>query len=193
VYQSEGLHNIENTTAAIAVALHLGCLPERIAEGVRTFKGIQRRFEYIYQDERCVYIDDYAHHPEELNAVIGAVRHLYPNRRIVGAFQPHLYSRTQDFADEFAEALTTLDEVLLLDIYPAREEPIEGVNSRMLLDKTQHRHKHLLTKEALLTYVSNTDIDVFLTLGAGDIGAMVPTIAQCLSEKQESVRHESTS
>lgn len=172
-----GRHNVMNATAAIAVAKYLGCDEQKIRQALRTFKGIWRRFEWVYMSPETVYIDDYAHHPEELKAAIRAARSLFPQRKLTGVFQPHLYSRTQDFVDGFAEALDELDEVLLLDIYPARELPIEGVTSQIIFDKMKNQHKVLLAKNDLIEKLKQQRLEVLLTLGAGDIGAMVKDIA----------------
>ena len=164
-----GRHNVENATAALSVALQLGVEEAAIREGLRSFRGIRRRFEILYRSEGRAYIDDYAHHPSELAAAIGAARELFPGKRITGIFQPHLYSRTRDFADGFAEALDQLDEILLVEIYPARELPIEGVESRLLLSKMKKREKRLASKAGLLEEVEKSHPEVLLTLGAGDI------------------------
>ncbi len=177
-----GEHNAWNATVAIAIAQQLGAQEADIRAALKTFKGIQRRFEVVYEGEEQVYIDDYAHHPTELAAAIQAARTLYPNRHLTGVFQPHLYSRTQDFALEFAEALDALDSVLLLDIYPARELPIEGVTSSLIYDKMQGTDKLLLEKKVLLSTLKNRDLDVLMTLGAGDIGAMVSEVAAVLKK-----------
>ena len=177
-----GAHNVMNATAAIAIAKKLGCTAESIRTALRTFKGIKRRFEFILNTEKCVYIDDYAHHPEELNAAIDAVKTLYPERTITGVFQPHLYSRTQDFVDGFAAALDALDKVVLLDIYPARELPIEGVTSAIIFDKMTNDDRGLIAKSELLEELKTRDLDVLVTLGAGDVGALVPKIAEMLSK-----------
>jgi len=175
-----GLHYIENTLAAIAVGIHLGLNEKQIKEGVESFKGVERGFDTHISGE-VVYIDDYAHHPEEIRATVHAVRMLYPGRKIVGAFQPHLYSRTRDFADEFAAALSTLDEVILLDIYPAREKPIPGVSSEMILKKVTGKNKFLLSKTELLAYAGKLTNEIFLTLGAGDIGLLTDKIKNRLT------------
>jgi len=179
-----GQHNALNATAAIGVARQLGCSEAAIREGLKTFQGIKRRFEQVSKTDTQVYIDDYAHHPKELEAAIKAARTLYPNRKITGVFQPHLYSRTKDFAEGFAKALDALDEVLLLDIYPAREAPIKGVSSAIIFDKMQLTNKQLIRKETLINTLENKNIDVLLTLGAGDIGALVPTIAQLFNKRK---------
>lgn len=178
-----GNHNVENALAAIGVAKKLGCSNKSIQEGLLSFEGIKRRFELVEAKERgIVYIDDYAHHPTELVAAIKAVRVLCGNRKITGVFQPHLYSRTQDFAAEFALALDLLDEVILLDIYPAREQPIAGVTSEIILNKMQSKNKTLITKKDLIPTLKTKELDVLVTLGAGDIGAMVEEIHQLIKE-----------
>jgi len=174
--QVPGLHYVENTLAAISVAIRLGLDDTQIRKGVESFQGVERRFDVRF-DGDVVYIDDYAHHPEELKATIGASRMLYPGRKICGVFQPHLYSRTRDFADEFAAVLSELDEVILLDIYPAREKPVAGISSEMILKKINNTDKHLFNKEELITFVRQLTNEVFLTLGAGDIGLLADEIA----------------
>jgi UDP-N-acetylmuramate--alanine ligase len=177
-----GHHNVANAMAAIAVAKLLGCTEDKIRQALRTFKGVWRRFEWIYTGPDAVFIDDYAHHPAELQAAIRAARSLFPGRKLTGIFQPHLYSRTNDFADGFASSLEALDEVILLDIYPAREEPIEGVNSEMIAAKMKHPNVVVMHKNKLIDELKNREIDVLMTLGAGDIGALVPKIAATLFE-----------
>ena len=168
-----GRHNIENALAAITVALELGAAPTQIREGLLSFRGIGRRFEFQIREERLLYIDDYAHHPAELDAAIGAARELYPGRKLTGVFQPHLFSRTRDFVGGFAAALDKLDEVFLLDIYPAREEPIPGVSSRIIFDLMKNKRVKLLAKNELLDNLDPTSVEVLLTLGAGDIDTLV--------------------
>jgi UDP-N-acetylmuramate--alanine ligase len=175
-----GRHNVENATAAIAVAQLLGCEEQKIRQALRTFRGIWRRFEWVYQSPDAVFIDDYAHHPEELKAAIRAARSLFPDRKITGVFQPHLYSRTRDFVDGFAEALDELDELLLLDIYPARELPIDGVSSKIIFDKMKSKNKQLISKNNLIEKLKEKKIEVLMTLGAGDIGAMTKEIAKAI-------------
>ncbi len=163
-----GRHNVENAVAALAVALQLGVSEDDARKALSRFRGIKRRFERLYDSGDQVYIDDYAHHPSELMAAIGAARELFPGRKITGVFQPHLYSRTRDFAEGFARALDQLDEVILMDIYPAREKPIPGVSSDMLaglMEKPAIR----AGKDNLMEILRTKDIDVLLTLGAGDI------------------------
>ncbi len=171
-----GRHNVENATAAIAVALQLGVSHESIRLALETFKGIERRFDFIYRDEQVVYINDYAHHPTELKAAIGAAKELFPDRKITGIFQPHLYTRTRDFQDGFAEALDELDEILLMDIYPAREEPIPGVTSEIIFEKMKNPNKTLVWKSNLMDVLKTKDLEVLLTLGAGDIDIFVEPI-----------------
>lgn len=181
-----GKHNIENATAAITVALRLGVAPKNIKKALASFKGIKRRFELIYRDDQVTYIDDYAHHPSELNAAILAAKMLHPNKKITGIFQPHLYTRTQDFVDGFAKALDTLDEIILMDIYPARELPIEGVTSKLIFDKLKNKHKTLVTKASLMKHLNQQDnLEILLTLGAGDIDVFIESIKKMLENKNQ--------
>ncbi len=178
-----GSHNVMNAVAAIGVAKKLGCSDKTIKNALLSFKGIKRRFELLEAKERgVVYIDDYAHHPTELIAAIGAVRMLCGNRKVTGVFQPHLYSRTQDFSEEFAIALDQLDEAIILDIYPARELPIEGVTSGLILDKMKLKHKELTSKKDLIKVLRTKQLDVLITLGAGDIGVLVDEVHQLVKE-----------
>jgi UDP-N-acetylmuramate--alanine ligase len=176
-----GRHNIENALAAASVAELMGVTIEQIAHGISTFTGVQRRFEFKVRKKNVVYIDDYAHHPEELRACISGVRELFPDKKITGIFQPHLFSRTRDFMDGFAKSLAMLDQLILLDIYPAREEPIEGITSTALLNRIEIQDKLLCSKERLLETVSNLQPEVLLTLGAGDIDQFVQPLQQLLS------------
>ncbi|WP_396217457.1 UDP-N-acetylmuramate--L-alanine ligase [Flavobacterium sp.] len=178
-----GHHNLTNALLAFAMAKSYGISNDKISNALATFQGVRRRFSFQIRNEKLVYIDDYAHHPTEINAVHQAVRELYPNKKIIACFQPHLFSRTKDFVDGFAESLSQFDEILLLEIYPARELPIEGVNSSWLLDKITSKKKQLVTKEKLLTYFENSDVEVYVTIGAGDIGEMVKDIKKVLNEK----------
>lgn len=178
-----GLHNVENSIAAVAVAQQLGVKADKIKEGLRSFQGVKRRFDYRVKSKNLVYVDDYAHHPEELKAAIGAAKQLYPDKKITGVFQPHLFSRTRDFADAFAESLDLLDECILLDIYPARELPMEGVTSQMLLDKMKSKQKHLVKKENLLAFLKDKPLEVLLTMGAGDIDKFVQPIEEMLKKR----------
>ncbi len=171
-----GLHNVENSIAAVAIAQQLGIKGDVIKEALRSFSGVKRRFDYRVKNEKVIYIDDYAHHPEELLATISSVKRLFPDKKITGIFQPHLFSRTRDFIDGFANSLSLLDECILLEIYPAREKPIEGVNSQWLLEKVNCTNKKLLTKEALLKEIELTKREIILTMGAGDIDTVVEPI-----------------
>jgi UDP-N-acetylmuramate--alanine ligase len=178
-----GLHNVENAVAAIAAAQALEVEGDRIRKACASFSGVKRRFEYQIKRDDLVYIDDYAHHPAELAAAIGATRLLYPNKKITGVFQPHLFSRTRDFADEFAKSLDMLDECILLDIYPARELPIEGITSEMLLNKMTLDNKKVMSKYNFINQFSRQGIEVLMTLGAGDIDTLVePIKLKLLSE-----------
>ncbi len=179
-----GRHNLENTAAAIALALKCGVSKEEVRSGLASFRGIHRRFEYQPNTGDVVFIDDYAHHPEELRATILAVRERHPGKRITGVFQPHLFSRTRDFADAFAESLALLDEVLLLEIYPARELPIPGIDSQWLLDKINHPHKKRIAKSQLLPTIRERVPEVLLTLGAGDIDREVEPLRRMLEERR---------
>ncbi|HMN31752.1 MAG TPA: UDP-N-acetylmuramate--L-alanine ligase [Chitinophagaceae bacterium] len=178
-----GLHNVENAVATFAVASLLGIEFEKIQNAIATFKGVKRRFEYIIKNENLVYIDDYAHHPEELKMLLQSAKSLFPRRKIRVVFQPHLYSRTKDFAAEFARSLDLADEVVLLDIYPAREHPIEGVNSQLILQYMSLNNKHVLSKDGLLDWVKLTQFDVLITAGAGDIDQLVLPIKKLLESK----------
>lgn len=176
-----GRHNIENAVAAIAVALTLGIEEEKIKLALQNFKGVKRRFEFHVRTSKKIFIDDYAHHPEELKACILSIKELYSDKKITGIFQPHLYSRTKDFADDFARSLDMLDECILLDIYPARELPIEGVSSQMILDKMKIKEKKILSKQEVLNYIENKQPEVLITLGAGDIDQLVEPIKKIYS------------
>jgi UDP-N-acetylmuramate--alanine ligase len=180
VFAFPGRHNVENAVAAIGVSLLAGAEEQEIREALANFKGVRRRFEFQVRTNDCVYIDDYAHHPRELEACIKAVREIYPNRRITGIFQPHLFTRTRDFADGFAQSLDLLDDVLLMEIYPARELPIEGITSSWLLSKLKNNRKQLVQKEELLQKVFENKPEVLLTLGAGDIDRFLKPLAQLL-------------
>lgn len=178
-----GLHNVENSIAAVAATQQLGIKGDVINKALRSFKGVKRRFDYRVKSKSVVYIDDYAHHPEELRAAITAAKQLYPDKKVTGIFQPHLFSRTRDFADGFAESLDLLDVCVLLDIYPAREKPIEGVNSEMLLQKMKSKHKHLVKKDQVLDFLKTHHCEVVMTLGAGDIDSLILPIERYLSDK----------
>lgn len=178
-----GRHNVENAVGAIAVASQMSMFTGNIKNSFANFQGIKRRFEVHVKSSKAVYIDDYAHHPEELNAAISAARELFPSKKITGIFQPHLFSRTRDFADAFAESLSKLDELILLEIYPAREKPIAGINSAMLLDKVKLEKKILVKKEDLLGEIEKRSPQVLMTLGAGDIDAFTGPITELLSKR----------
>ncbi len=178
-----GLHYVENALAAIAIALQLKIDPEAIKKALESFTGVERRFDFRIQNADLVYIDDYGHHPVEIKATIDAVRTLYPDKKISAVFQPHLYSRTRDMADEFAAALSSLDCVFLLDIYPAREKPIPGVTSKIIFDKIDVEDKYLFDKKAFLKFLEEDKPEVLLSLGAGDIGMMVEDIERILRNR----------
>ncbi len=177
-----GLHNIENAVAAIEVALYLGINPEKIRKALAGFRGVKRRFEYVIKEEGHIYIDDYAHHPEELRACIKAIKSLYPDKKLCTIFQPHLFTRTRDFADGFAEVLGMTDELIMLDIYPARELPIEGVNSAMVLDKVNISAKQILSKQETIDYIRLKKPELLLTVGAGDIDTLILPLKKVLQD-----------
>ena len=172
-----GFHNVENALAAIAIALDHGVSEVQVREGIKTFLGVKRRFEIHSSKSGKIFIDDYAHHPEELNAIIGSVRTLYPDQQITGIFQPHLFSRTQDFAQGFADSLSQLDQVWLMDIYPAREKPIPGVTSTWLLNMISNPQKTLVSPQTVLEKIQMEKPQILLILGAGDIDRIVQPIA----------------
>lgn len=176
-----GKHNVENTTVAIAIALKLGIDEDKIKQAVANFKGVKRRFEYIVNNDNQIYIDDYAHHPEELRACFDAVRQLYPDKKLTVIFQPHLFTRTRDFADDFAKVLSTADDLLLLEIYPARELPLEGIDSKFLLDKINLKNKQICGKDFVVQYVKDTKPELILTVGAGDIDTIIETLKNTLN------------
>mgnify|MGYP001162431653 CR=1 FL=1 len=176
-----GKHNVENAIASMAAAHMLGCQFDKIIKAVASFEGVKRRFDH-YKLSGLVYIDDYAHHPEEVKATLYAIRNLYPDQEITVVFQPHLFSRTRDFADDFAQSLSLADELILLEIFPAREKPIKGVDSKMLLAKVQLESKRLMTKEALLDDLKINNRSVLVTLGAGDIDQLVEPIKSIYQE-----------
>jgi UDP-N-acetylmuramate--alanine ligase len=176
-----GRHNLSNALIALAMAVEFGCSPNRLASALASYKGVKRRFTYQIKTDNLIFIDDYAHHPEEINAVYQAVREMYPNREVLVVFQPHLFSRTKDFVEEFAMSLQQFDRVLLLDIYPARELPIVGVNSAWLLSKIKNSNKKLISKAEIVSEIKKSDIDIIITMGAGDIGEEVIKIKENLS------------
>lgn len=182
-----GMHNVENAVAAITVAKYLGIEDNKIKKAVSSFKGVKRRFEYIIKEERNIYIDDYAHHPEELRALIHGAKSLFSDWKCTIIFQPHLYTRTRDLADGFAEVLDEADEVILLPIYPARELPIERVSSQMILDRMKNENKRIMSKEELMNWVKGFSKSegkkVLLTSGAGDIDMLVEPIKKIFELK----------
>lgn len=178
-----GRHNLMNALMALAMAITYGSPTNSIVRALGTFKGIKRRFSYQIKQEKLVFIDDYAHHPTEINAVHQAVRELYPQQKVLAVFQPHLFSRTKDFADDFAKSLSHFDEVILLDIYPARELPMEGITSAWLLSKIENSNKKLVLKNELIDEVLKSTATVIVTIGAGDIGELVKLLKERLNEK----------
>lgn len=175
-----GKHNVENAVAAITVARQMGIETAKIVKALATFTGVKRRFEYVVKTDKSVYIDDYAHHPEELRAFLSAVRQLYPSKRLTTIFQPHLYSRTRDFADDFAHVLSMVDTLLLMEIYPARELPIKGVDARMLLDNVTIADKYIATPDQVKDYVRRFRPELLVTVGAGDIDLLVKPLKAIL-------------
>lgn len=178
-----GLMNVENAVAACSLALLCGVTEEEIRKSLSVYSGVVRRFDLRYKDNERIYIDDYAHHPKELEATIRSVRDLYPGRKVTGIFQPHLFSRTKDFADGFAESLDMLDEVLLLEIYPAREEPLPGVDSGLIFNKMQKQKKWRCLLQDFPEILDRFDLDVLITLGAGDIDTLVVPITRYLENR----------
>ena len=178
-----GWVNVENAIAASAVALLNGVSPIKLKEALATFRGVERRFDIKVNTPKCSYIDDYAHHPQEIKAAISSMRNIFPGRRLTGIFQPHLFTRTRDFAAEFAESLSALDELILLDIYPARELPIEGVTSKIIFDKVRIDNKIQVTKDELMPLLESREIDALISFGAGDIDRFVKPITDLLNRK----------
>ena len=180
--------NIDNAVAAAAAALHAGATPQEVKEGLRTFRGARRRFEiYLDGTEReggAVLIDDYAHSPNEVKASIESVKKLYPGKKLSVIFQPHLYTRTRDFATEFAESLSTADEVIMPEIYPAREQPIEGVDTSIILDNVKSKEKSYCERKDLLNLIKNSNFEILMTLGAADIDRLLPEIKEILDKKE---------
>ena len=175
-----GWVNVENATAAAAIALTYGLDPLKIKEALASFSGVKRRFDIQVKRQDCVYIDDYAHHPEEISAALSSIRNSYPDMKMTVVFQPHLYTRTRDFAPEFAEALSKADKLILLDIYPAREEPIPGVTSEIIFKDVTCSEKVLLKRCELMDYLKDEKVEMLVTLGAGDIDRFVGQIAEML-------------
>lgn len=171
-----GFHNVENAVAASAVALEVGVSPEAVREGLNTYRGVRRRFDYVLDTDEIVFIDDYAHHPAEVQAFLSSVKALYPDRELTVIFQPHLFSRTRDFTEGFAESLSLADHLILLDIYPARELPIEGVTSDLILQRVTSQSKRISTKEALPDVLREIKPTLLVTVGAGDIDQQIPAL-----------------
>ena len=180
-----GWVNVENAVAASAIALVYGIDPEAIRKALGNFLGVKRRFDIHVNRPGCAYIDDYAHHPNEISTAISSMRDIFPGRKLTAVFQPHLYTRTRDFAPEFAKALSAVDKLILLDIYPAREEPIPGVSSRLIFDKVTAPEKVLLKKEMLMDYLKDEKIDTLITFGAGNIDRFIPQITEMLNARCE--------
>lgn len=178
--------NIENGVAAMAMAQLNGCNAEELRYGMKTYKGVDRRFDFKIKNDKHVLLSDYAHHPKEIYQSAKSIRELYKNRRITAIFQPHLYTRTRDFYKDFADALSQLDEVILCDIYPAREKPIPGVTSQLIYDNLKEGvDKSMIHKEDVLDLVKNRDFDVLVILGAGDLDNYVPQIAKIIESKEK--------
>lgn len=185
-----GFHNVENAVAATSVALKLGVGAEAIRQALKSYRGVKRRFEVVYRSADRVFIDDYAHHPEEIRAFLKSVRALYPDKKITAVFQPHLYTRTRDFHEGFAESLSLADEVILTNIYPAREEPLAGVESYIIYNLLTSREKKLVKLEEVLPLLEVGTYEVLLTIGAGSIDTLVPKIKEQLEYKQEEGANE---
>ncbi|MBM1108102.1 UDP-N-acetylmuramate--L-alanine ligase [Aurantibacter crassamenti] len=177
-FNKPGRHNLLNGLVAFAMAVQAGSPPDRLAKALETFKGVQRRFSYKIKEKDFVFIDDYAHHPTEINAIYDAICEMHPNKKVLVVFQPHLFSRTKDFADDFAESLSKFDSILLLDIYPAREKPIEGVSSEWLMEKIKNPNKKVIKKDEIIGEIRSQNPEVLVTMGAGDIGLEVVKITK---------------
>ena len=178
-----GWGNVENSVAAAAICLTYGLKPEAIKHAIGTFQGVKRRLDIHVNTEKISYIDDYAHHPKELSTAISSMRDIFPGRKLTAIFQPHLYTRTRDFADDFAAALSKVDKLILLDIYPAREEPIPGVTSEIIFDKVTAPEKVMLHKEELMGYLEKEPVDVLITFGAGNIADFIAPITELLEKR----------
>jgi UDP-N-acetylmuramate--alanine ligase len=176
-----GFHNIENALAAAALALQVGLSLEEIKLGIASFKGVKRRFEYHLETEDHVFIDDYAHHPTEISACLQSVKALYPNEKLTAIFQPHLFSRTKDFLDDFAKSLSIADEIYLLDIYPARELPIPGINSELLLSKIEQTNKKVISKKEFIAEMKTKKPKLLVTMGAGDIDLILEDLKNAIN------------
>ena len=178
-----GWVNVENSVAAAAAALTYGIPPEKVKAAIASYRGVKRRFDVHVNTPGCTYIDDYAHHPKEIAAAVSSIRDIYPDRKLTVIFQPHLYTRTRDFADDFAEALSHVDKLILLDIYPAREEPIPGVTSELIFNKVNARQKVLVRKDGLMDLLKDEPVDVLMTLGAGDIDRFIGPVTRLLEDR----------
>ncbi len=183
-----GIHNAENALACAALCLFLGLDEAEIRHGLKTFKGVKRRFEYKIRTEKLIYIDDYAHHPTEIKALVDSVKLIYPNKKITGIFQPHLFSRTKDFIEDFAEELSKIDDLILLPIYPARELPMEGITSEYLLSKCTNLQKNVLSPQEAIDKVKRIEEGVILTIGAGDIDRIVINIQRLIIEQSSNLK-----
>ena len=182
-----GWINVENAVAASAIALTYGLAPEKVRDALASFCGVKRRFDIHLNTAECSYIDDYAHHPKEISAAVSSIRDIFPGRRLTAIFQPHLYTRTRDFADEFAEALSKVDKLILLDIYPAREEPIPGVTSEIIFKNVTAPEKVMMKKEELMDYLQNEPVDTLITFGAGNIDRYIGPITEMLCQRQQGI------
>ncbi len=182
-----GWINVENAVAASAIALTYGLEPEKVKAALASFQGVKRRFDIHLNTPLCSYIDDYAHHPKEIAAAVSSMREIFPGRRLTAIFQPHLYTRTRDFADEFAEALSQVDKLILLDIYPAREEPIPGVTSEIIFENVTAPEKVLMKKEELMDYLQNEPVDTLITFGAGNIDRYIKPITEMLCQRLQNI------
>ena len=179
-----GLLNVENAVGAASLAFLAGAAPAEIKSGLEGYQGVIRRFDVRFRNEKYIYIDDYAHHPEELKAIISSVKELFKDRKITGIFQPHLYSRTRDFSAEFATSLDLLDTAILIPLYPAREEPITGISSEIIFNQMKLQNKRLVTKPQLLDILRNEKCEIVLTMGAGDIDSLAGDIIEILKTKE---------
>jgi UDP-N-acetylmuramate--alanine ligase len=182
-----GWINVENAVAASAIALTYGLEPQKVKAALASFQGVKRRFDIHLNTPECSYIDDYAHHPKEIAAAISSMREIFPGRKLTAIFQPHLYTRTRDFADEFAQALSQADKLILLDIYPAREEPIPGVTSEIIFSNVTIEEKVLLNKEELMDYLQNEPVDTLITFGAGNIDRYIKPITEMLCQRSQNI------
>lgn len=182
-----GWINVENAVGASAIALTYGLEPEKVKDALASFQGVKRRFDIHLNTPECAYIDDYAHHPKEIAAAISSMRDIFPGRKLTAVFQPHLYTRTRDFADEFADALSKADKLILLDIYPAREEPIPGVTSEIIFAKVTSSEKVIMKKEELMDYLQNEPVDTLITFGAGNIDRYIGPITEMLCQRQQGI------